>query len=422
MVLSRLSAFLPLLAASLLLAACGFGARPTPTPEPVTLRYVTFAGLDAADQVLIDAFRTSHAYVTVTPETYSRAPADYLDATVPPDLMFITPGEFLEAAVDRGALVDLTDLWQQAGVDEQVAGALSALSERGGKQYYVPVGYNWNGVYYNQPLFEQYGLQPPRTWDEFTQLAETLWLEGIVPFSISGSDPFMGTLWLDYLNLRLNGAAFHKEFVAGGVPYDDPRIRTVFELWAVLVEKGYFLRTAATLGIDSALAAVAPSSASISPQAAMVLSGPAFLDALEPVQREQLGFFPFPILDAAQPPAEVVMAIGYMIPSQAPQRVEALAFADLLASAEGRDLIAQDIAGSGLYAPFFGNPETLPDRVRQGVDLVRSAQALTIPYAMSVPASMWPVLTTLQRRLLTEPGSGQVFDLDGLLATLEAAR
>ena len=116
------------------------------------------------------------------------------------------------------------------------------------------------------------------------------------------------------------------------------------------------------------------------------------------------------------------MAIGYMIPSQAPQRVEALAFADLLASAEGRDLIAQDIAGSGLYAPFFGNPETLPDRVRQGVDLVRSAQALTIPYAMSVPASMWPVLTTLQRRLLTEPGSGQVFDLDGLLATLEAAR
>ena len=193
MVLSRLSAFLPLLAASLLLAACGFGAQPTPTPEPITLRYVTFAGLDAADQVLIDAFRTSHAYVTVTPETYSRAPADYLDATVPPDLMFITPGEFLEAAVDRGALVDLTDLWQQAGVDEQVAGALSALSERGGKQYYVPVGYNWNGVYYNQPLFEQYGLQPPRTWDEFTQLAETLWLEGIVPFSISGSDPFMGT-------------------------------------------------------------------------------------------------------------------------------------------------------------------------------------------------------------------------------------
>ncbi len=260
-----------------LLAACGFGAQPTPTPAPVTLRYVTFAGLDAAEQALIDTFRTSHPYVTVTPETYNRAPEEYLAMTPPPDLMLITPGEFLDAAIDRNALVDLSDLWQQAGVDQQVAGALAVLSERGGKQYYVPTGYNWNGIYYNKQIFEQYGLQPPRTWDEFTQLAETLWLEGITPFAISGGDPFMGTLWLDYLNLRLNGPAFHKEFLAGDVPYDDPRLRTAFELWASLVEKGYFLQTSATMGIDDALAAVAPSAASITPQAAMVLSGPAFL-------------------------------------------------------------------------------------------------------------------------------------------------
>lgn len=420
--ISRLFVPLSLLAASLLVSACGFGAQPTPTPEPVTLRYVTFAGLDAAEQALIDAFRASHPYVTVAPETYNRAPEDYLAMTPPPDLMLITPGEFLDGAIDRNALVDLSDLWQQTGVDEQVAGALAALSERGGKQYYVPTGYNWNGIYYNKQIFEQYGLEAPHTWDEFTQLAETLWLEGIVPFSVSGGDPFMGTLWLDYLNLRLNGSAFHQEFLAGDVPYDDPRLRTVFELWASLVEKGYFLRSAATLGIDDALAAVAPSSSAITPQAAMVLSGPAFLGALAPAQREQLGFFPFPILDAAQPPAEVVMSIGYMVPSAAPHRDEALAFAGLLASADGRDLMAQDIAGSGLYAPFFGAMDALPDSVRQGVDLVQSAQALTAPYYMSVPPSMWAALMTMQRNLLTEPGSGQVFDLDGLLATLEAAR
>lgn len=405
-----------------MLTACGFGAQPTPTPEPVTLRYVTFAGLDAAEQALIDAFRTGQPHVTVAAETYNRAPEEYLASTPPPDLMLITPGEFLSAAIDRNALVDLSDLWQQAGVDEQVAGALAALSERGGKQYYVPTGYNWNGIYYNKQVFEQYAIEPPRTWDDFMQLAETLWLEGITPFAISGGDPFMGTLWFDYLNLRLNGAAFHKEFLAGDVPYDDPRIRTAFELWASLVEKGYFLQTSSTMGIDDALAAVAPSSASIAPQAAMVLSGPAFLGALAPAQREQLGFFPFPILDAAQPPAEVVMAIGYMIPSAAAHRDEALAFAGLLASDEGRALMAQDIAGSGLYAPFFGDPDALPASVRQGVGLVQSAQTLTAPYYMSVPAQMWPALTTMQRRLLTEPGSGQVFDLDGLLATLEAAR
>ncbi len=116
------------------------------------------------------------------------------------------------------------------------------------------------------------------------------------------------------------------------------------------------------------------------------------------------------------------MAIGYMIPSAAPHRDDALAFAGLLASAEGRDLMAQEIAGSGLYAPFFGDMDALPDSVRQGVDLVQSANTITTPYYMSVPARMWPALTTMQRRLLTEPGSGQAFDLDGLLAALEAAR
>ena len=81
---SSLPRYLALLAGTFLLAACGFGAQPTPTPEPVTLRYVTFAGLDAAEQALIDAFRTSHPSVTVATETYNRAPEEYLTSTPPP--------------------------------------------------------------------------------------------------------------------------------------------------------------------------------------------------------------------------------------------------------------------------------------------------------------------------------------------------
>lgn len=77
----------------------------------------------------------------------------------------------------------------------------------------------------------------------------------------------------------------------------------------------------------------------------MVLAGPAFLAELTPQQRDALHFFPsFPVLDFAQPPAEVVMAIGYMIPSQAPHRDVSLAFAELLASEAGRDLLATDVA------------------------------------------------------------------------------
>jgi len=407
-----------------LLSACAFGGGPTPTPEPITLRYVTFAGLDAAELTLIERFRAANPHVAFAIEQYNRAPEEYLATSPTPDLMLITPGHFLDNAMASGALTDLTDLWVNADAEQQTIPALRALSERSGRQYYLPTGYNWNGIYYNKQIFAQFGLQPPRTWDEFLQLSETLWLNGVTPFAISGGDPFMGLLWFDYLNLRLNGPVFHEHFLAGDIRFDDPRIRLVFELWASLVEKGYFLSTSSTLNIDNALAMVAPSSSAITPQAAMILSGPAFQGSLSAQRRDTLGFFAFPILDYAQPPAEVVMAIGYMIPTKAPQRDTSLAFAALLASPDGHALLATEVAASGLYAPIASSADdlSLPASVRQGVALVQSAESVSAPYFMRVSPTMWPALTILQRRILTEPGSGKGFDLDGMLATLEAAR
>jgi multiple sugar transport system substrate-binding protein len=403
---------------------CGFGATPEPTPAPITLRYVTFAGLDAAEQTIFERFRAANSHVTLAVEQYNRAPEEYLATSPVPDLMLITPGQFLDNAMASNALTDLTDLWPDAGDEGAAAPMLRALSEREGRQFYLPTGYNWSGVYYNKQIFEQFGLESPRTWDEFVQLAETLWLNGVTPFAISGADPFMGMLWFDYLNLRLNGAAFHQQFLAGEIPFDDPRIRMVFELWASLVEKGYFLPTSASMGIDDALAMVAPSSIASTPQAAMVLSGPAFLSSLSPQQRSALDFFPFPTLDFAQPPAEVVMAIGYMVPTQAPHRAASLALVDLFASQDGRELLAADLTASGLYAPITARADdpALPDTVRQGMALVQSAESVSAPYYMSVSPTMWPALMTMQRRLLTEPGSGSGFDLDAMLAMLETAR
>ncbi len=306
-------------AAAFLLAACGFGAQPTPTPEPITLRYITFPGLAAAEDALIGGYRTVHPEVSMAVEQYNQTPDAMLAQPPVPDIMLITPGWFLDRAIDSGGLTDLTNLWQESGAAETLQPGLRALSEREGKQYYLPVGYNWNGFYYNKAVFAQYGLQPPTTWDEFLQVCETLWMNGVVPLSMSGEDPFMGSLWLDYLNLRLNGPEVHRQFIAGEIPFTDPQIRAVFEQWAQLVEKGYFHDAAASMGTQEALAAVVQKDNLLGAKPAMVLSGPAFLGELAPERRAELGFFPFPVMDATQPPAEVVMAIGYMVPSAAPR-------------------------------------------------------------------------------------------------------
>jgi multiple sugar transport system substrate-binding protein len=159
-------------------------------------------------------------------------------------------------------------------------------------------------------------------------------------------------------------------------------------------------------------------------QPAMVLAGPAFMGEIAPERRAKLGFFPFPVLDASQPPAEVVMSIGYMVPSAAPQRDEALNFATFLASAQGRELLTKDVVATGLYAPAFaaGDTAALPEPVQQGMALVEGTATVVVPYYMSVPPTMWPALMEMQRRILTEPGSSTGFDLDAMLAKLEAAR
>ena len=316
-------------AAVLLLAACGFGAQPTPTPEPITLRYITFPGLAAAEDALIAGYRAIHPEISMAVEQYNQTPDAMLAQPPVPDIMLITPGWFLDRAIDSGGLTDLTNLWQESGAADTLLPSLRALSEREGKQYYLPVGYNWNGFYYDKAVFEQYGLQPPATWDEFLQVCETLWMNGVVPLSMSGEDPFMGSLWLDYLDLRLNGPEVHRQLIAGEIPFTDPRIRAVFEQWAQLVEKGYFNSAAAGMGTQEALAALVQKDNLLGAKPAMILSGPAFLGELAPERRAELGFFPFPVMDATQPSAEVVMSIGYMVPSAAPQRDAALNFADL---------------------------------------------------------------------------------------------
>ncbi len=416
-----------LVAALGLLSGCGLGAAPTPTPAPITLRYVTFPGLAAAEEALIRQYRANHPHVIIAVEPYTQPPDFYLTTDPVPDLMLITPGQFLDTAMASGGLTDLSNLWQEAGAEAALLPSLAALSEREGKQFYLPVGYNWNGFYYNKAIFAQYDLQPPATWDEFTQLCETLWLNGVVPLSATGTDPLMGSLWLDYLNLRLNGAEVQRQLVDGEIPFSDPHIRAALALWADLSAQGYFSENAATMDSLGALAALVQEGNLLGATPAMVLSGPAFLGGLAPEKRTQLGFFPFPRLDANVPPAEVVMAIGYMVPAAAPQRDEALRFAAYLVSAQGRSLLTQDVVASGLYAPAFlsadaAGSDELPETVRQGIALVEQAQSVSPPLSMSLSPTLWPALMDMQRRILSEPASGRGFDLDALLARMEAAR
>lgn len=417
---------LVVLLATVVLSACGPGRAAEPTPEPVALRYVTFNALGSVEQALVDQFVAAHPHITVDVQSYRQAPLQYLAEPTPPDLMLIVPGEQFSTAIDQGLLTDVTDLWQETGLDHTYPAAFRALSEHNGKQFMLPVGYTWNGVYYNRGVFERYGLQPAQTWDEFITLCDTLLLNGETPLALSGRDFFMASLWIDYLALRLYGAEFQRQLTHGEISFYDDRVRSVFETWRSLIEGGYFLEDAQSqTGLAAATTLARNEQLDLSRgKAAMILAGPATLSELPEPFRAELDFFPFPTIDPTLPTGEVVYTAGFMIPAGAPHRLEALQFLAFLSSQPARDLVSNDLRTTALFVPAFAQHEAgdLPAAVGQGMAQVEEADAVVSALALGVRQPVQFAFSEALRRLLADPDAGRPFNLEEALAALENAR
>ena len=68
-------------------------------------------------------------------------------------------------------------------------------------------------------------------------LMDALKKAGITPVAIGGRDAWTLAGWFDYLDLRLNGNAFHQQLMAGDVPYTDPRVKKVYTTWKSLISR-----------------------------------------------------------------------------------------------------------------------------------------------------------------------------------------
>lgn len=74
-----------------------------------------------------------------------------------------------------------------------------------GRQYFLPIVYNVNGIWYNKGMFDEHGWTIPRTWEEFLALCETIKQAGIAPLTHQGKSPvYFGAVYLS-LVYKLGG-------------------------------------------------------------------------------------------------------------------------------------------------------------------------------------------------------------------------
>ncbi|MGD8748723.1 MAG: extracellular solute-binding protein [Balneolaceae bacterium] len=263
-------------------------------------------------------------------------------------------GGYLTDFIRQGDITDISDLWNSNNWDEVFPKAFTRLSGYNGKQYFVPMAYQWNPVWYRKDIFDKHGLNPPKSWKELLSLCDRLNELGYAPFSISVQNwPPPVARWFSILDLRLNGPDFHQQVSQGEVSFKNERIRNVFEHWQTLFRHHAFPDSSYTYNYTNGIQAFT------SGKAVMYNLGEWLFESLNEEQAKELDFFVFPPMKPGIPSAEIVHVYGAYMTNRSTHPAGARAMLAYLGSRSSQQsnvtanhrIVANSRVDSSLYTP-----------------------------------------------------------------------
>jgi multiple sugar transport system substrate-binding protein/raffinose/stachyose/melibiose transport system substrate-binding protein len=252
-----------------------------------------------------------------------------LTADPSPDVLDWFAGNRARFFIDRGLIADFSDMWAEQGFDEVFAPGFTALATANDGKYFLPSSYYWWAMYYRPSLFEQAGIEKaPETFDELLQACDKLNAAGITPITIGARFKWPAAAWFDYLNMRTNGPQFHIDLMDLKVPYNDPKVKAVFEKWKELIDAKCFIEDPAAYDWQEAVDPM------VQGDAAMYLMGGFIRDSYPDEAEGDLDFFRFPVINPDVPIGEDAPTDGYFISANAANLPGAKQFLAYLGSKE----------------------------------------------------------------------------------------
>ncbi|MFG1708127.1 ABC transporter substrate-binding protein [Nonomuraea sp. M3C6] len=352
-----------------------------------------------AMQALLDEFVKQHPQYKTTLNTMEAAAfqqqirAD-LTLSTPPDVLTWFAGEIASNFAKQGLLLDATSVFPADGYSEQFA---KLSTDATGKKIFVPTNYYWWGVFYRTSMFEKWGVSEPKTWDEFVALCKTLQGKGVSPIALPLADSaWLTASWFDYLNLRINGATFHRALLAGQESYTDPKVAKVLDTWREVLPY-----------LDPAGKGLAFQEGSAKWQQgkdAMFLCGPFLADAMPADVKEDISFFQFPIIDNAVPVAEEAPLDGFIASAHSANPEGAKAFLGYVATPAAQELYLKISENAVLPANSNAKSPLSTPLLEKGRALIASAADVTQFFNRDTNDDQLNVLTTALVKFIDKPG------------------
>ena len=333
---------------------------------------------------------------TVAAETFRTQLPTYLTSANPPDVYTWYPGSVADAYAKKDLLLGLDDLWGSSELKGYSKALHSLCTSSSGKKVFVPATYYWWGMFYRKSNFAKWGVSEPKSWDDFLDLCDKLKSKGVAPIGLGagGNTAWVASAWFDYLDIRINGAVYHRELLAGKHRFDDPEVRKVFDRWQEVLP--YFDPNGTAGAFQDATTAL------LNGRGGMMLIGTFFADAAPKDALDDIDFFRFPIIDPKVPLAEEAPTDGYFASARTGRKDGVLDLLGYLATAEAQEIYIKGSSGTVLPCHPDAKDSGTP-LVQKGRKHIEEAAEITQFFNRDSSDALQPTADTALTKFLAKP-------------------
>ena len=308
----------------------------------------------AIANALVDGFTATRPNVTIDIETRPEgADGDNLVKTKLAtgemnDLLFYNAGASAnEALTVEKYMIDLSD---EAFADNVNETFRQGIRTSDGGEYAVPIGgATGGGLFYNEAVYAELGLDVPTDWAEFASNNEAIAAAGIVPIAQTYGETWTSQMLFaaNFANVLAEEPDWAERFTANDAKFaDDPIARRGMDYIQEGYDKGWFNADAATATFDDGLRLVATGDAAHYP---MLTFAGAAIEANYPDSIDDIGFFAVPAQSADDTRLTAWLPGGMYVSNDTEFPEAALEFASYVASMDACEAITGAVGVTGPY-------------------------------------------------------------------------